>query len=76
MDKINPSHYKLSGMEVFDVIRAILDRLPITPTAGYCLGNTIKYISRAGVKDKNLTEDLKKAEWYLNRAIELTDENR
>lgn len=37
----------------------------------FCLGNTVKYISRAGKKDpsKHL-EDLKKARWYLDREIE------
>lgn len=33
------------------------------------LGNTAKYISRAGKKGDKL-EDLKKAAWYLNREIE------
>lgn len=38
---------------------------------GFCLGNTVKYISRAGKKDPAKTlEDLKKAAWYLNREIE------
>lgn len=38
---------------------------------GFCLGNTVKYISRAGRKDpKKLIEDLQKASWYLNREIE------
>lgn len=37
----------------------------------FCLGNAVKYISRAGKKDPAKTvEDLKKAAWYLNRAIE------
>jgi hypothetical protein len=37
---------------------------------GFCLGNTIKYISRAGKKDKAKTlEDLRKAQWYLERYI-------
>ena len=36
----------------------------------FCLGNVVKYISRAGKKDpaKEL-EDLKKALWYLDRRI-------
>jgi hypothetical protein len=40
----------------------------------FCLGNTVKYISRAGKKDpgKEL-EDLKKAEWYLKRRIDQLD---
>jgi hypothetical protein len=33
------------------------------------LGNVIKYISRAGKKGSKI-EDLKKAMWYLNRAID------
>lgn len=37
---------------------------------GFCLGNTVKYISRAGKKDPTtLLEDLKKARWYLDREI-------
>lgn len=37
---------------------------------GFCLGNTVKYISRAGKKDKDKElEDLRKAAWYLNREI-------
>ena len=35
---------------------------------GFCLGNTVKYISRAGKKDAPL-QDLKKARWYLDREI-------
>lgn len=31
----------------------------------YCLGNVVKYISRAGRKSTPL-RDLKKAQWYLN----------
>lgn len=38
---------------------------------GFCLGNTVKYISRAGKKDKSKElEDLRKSLWYLNRHIE------
>lgn len=37
----------------------------------FCLGNTVKYISRAGKKDPAaLMQDLQKAEWYLRRRIE------
>lgn len=37
----------------------------------FCLGNTAKYISRAGKKstDSEL-QDLKKARWYLDRRIQ------
>lgn len=37
---------------------------------GFCLGNTVKYISRAGRKSDSTTiEDLRKARWYLERKI-------
>ena len=35
---------------------------------GFNLGNTVKYISRAG-KKINTLEDLEKASWYINREI-------
>jgi hypothetical protein len=60
-DKVNsPSHYKVGGIETIDFIEA--KRLD------YHLGNVVKYISRADHKDDKL-ENLKKAQWYLNRAI-------
>ena len=37
----------------------------------FCLGNTVKYISRAGKKSKDTEiQDLEKALWYLQRKIE------
>ena len=60
-DKVNsPSHYKVGGIETIDFIEA--KRLD------YHLGNVVKYISRADHKDEKL-ENLKKAQWYLNRAV-------
>ena len=60
-DMVNsPSHYNASGIECIDAIAAAL-----TPEEfiGYCKGNGIKYIWRAGLKiDKK--QDLKKAVWY------------
>lgn len=42
---------------------------------GFCLGNTVKYISRAGKKaGATLLEDLKKALWYLDRKIKRLEE--
>jgi hypothetical protein len=37
----------------------------------FCLGNSVKYISRAGKKDAaKEIEDLEKARWYLDRRIQ------
>jgi len=57
----HPRHYNEGGVEVIDAIEAW--RL------GFHLGNVVKYVARANYKGKPL-EDLKKARWYLNRAIE------
>lgn len=37
----------------------------------FCLGNAVKYISRAGKKDPDKEiEDLQKAMWYIQRRID------
>lgn len=41
----------------------------ITEWMSFNLGNSVKYIWRADLKEKKL-EDLKKAKWYLDREIE------
>lgn len=60
-DAINPPHYK-GKIEVIDFIE--------DKELGFNLGNTVKYVARAGKKNK-LTEieDLEKAAWYLQRQI-------
>ena len=62
-DTVNsPPHYTAGGIETIDFIEA--------KELDYCLGNCVKYISRAGKKEKSKKlEDLKKAAWYLQRAI-------
>ena len=41
---------------------------------GFCLGNAVKYIARAGKKDPaKRVEDLKKARWYLDYYINLLE---
>ena len=74
LDMVNhPKHYKAkNGMEVIDVIEAFTANL-----SGYeatHTGNVIKYICRW--KEKNGLEDLKKAQWYLNRLIKNIEENK
>ena len=67
-DDVNhPPHYTShpSGVECIDIVEHFT----------FCVGNTIKYCWRAGLKGapqelaaKNL-EDLRKARWYLDREI-------
>ena len=60
-DNVNhPSHYKTGGIETIDFIEA--------KKLDYHLGNVVKYITRSDLKGNKL-EDLQKAQWYLNRAI-------
>ena len=67
-EKVNhPKHYNMFNIEPIDVIEDW--------HLGFHLGNTIKYIARAGLKDPNkYLEDLKKAEWYIHRYIEKLEE--
>jgi hypothetical protein len=61
-DPVNhPDHYTRGGIETIDFITA--------KGLSYELGNVVKYVSRAQFKGKE-HEDLKKAQWYLNYAIE------
>lgn len=67
-DDINhPSHYQSeSGLEVIEAIEAF-----IADPVAYMLGNVMKYISRGGKKRANpQIKDLRKARWYLDRAID------
>lgn len=69
-DSVNhPDHYMLiDGVEVIDVINEILTRSDFTAVQGFYLGNVLKYILRADMK--NGVEDYKKAAVYLNWLIE------
>lgn len=57
----NPKHYTNhpSGIECIQV----------TEHMGFCLGNAIKYLWRADLKNDAI-EDMEKAIWYINREIE------
>jgi len=71
-DRVNhPVHYTShpSGVEC----------IQITEHMNFCIGNTVKYLWRAGLKPAcrargagrgNAIEDLKKARWYIDREIE------
>jgi hypothetical protein len=64
-DVVNsPFHYTRNGMETIDVIEDSMSR---EQYCGYMRGNIIKYLLR--YEHKNGIEDLKKANWYLNRLV-------
>ena len=62
-DPVNhPKHYTDGRIEVIEYIE--------DKKLGFCLGNAIKYISRAGKKEKDKEiQDLRKAMWYIERRI-------
>ena len=63
----HPAHYQTSnGLETIDVMEAFTEDM--TGYEAVCTSNVLKYICRW--KKKNGLEDLKKAEWYLERLIE------
>lgn len=66
---IEPDHYKTGSVECIDAMEAAL-----SPDGfqGYLAGNVIKYVWR--YRNKNGTEDLKKARWYLERLISSREE--
>ena len=61
VDMVNsPKHYQSNGIEVIDIIENF--------ELNFNLGNTVKYVLRAGKKG-NKKEDLEKAVWYLKREL-------
>lgn len=64
-DPVNhPAHFTGGGIECIEAIEAA------GYGSGFCRGNAMKYLWRAGKKDPaKEVEDLKKAAWHLNREI-------
>tara|TARA_R100000541_G_scaffold142_3_gene509 strand:- start:3901 stop:4140 length:240 start_codon:yes stop_codon:yes gene_type:complete len=65
-DMVNsPPHYNTGNIECIVAIEESM-----TPDAfkGYLKGNILKYIWR--YEAKNGTQDLEKAQWYLNKLVE------
>lgn len=69
-DAVNhPSHYETNGIECFD---AMVASQGVEAAKNFCACNAFKYIWR--YSHKNGIEDLKKANWYINKRIELGQE--
>lgn len=68
VDMVNhPPHYTKGKYETIDVIMDVTQHLG--GREGYLVGNIIKYLSRYYFK--NGIEDIKKAQWYLNKLLEV-----
>jgi Protein of unknwon function (DUF3310) len=70
-DAVNlPKHYDGDACMV-----AIEELLGPDKAAGFCLGNAIKYMWRAGRKDPaKEKEDEQKALWYMRRVVKIMQE--
>lgn len=66
MGDVNHPEYYGGGENPYEAIKVIE-----AWGLGFHLGNTVKYISRAGKKDPDKEiQDLEKAVWYLQRYID------
>ena len=64
MNKFSPSHYQRGKIEVWDFIA--------DQELDYFTGNVVKYLCRAGHKDRETElDDLQKAKVYIEKRIEL-----
>ena len=70
-DSINPSHYVFGGIETIEYLKA---KLTPEEYRGFLKGNVLKYVSREA--EKNGEEDLKKAQWYLDKLIEFENDRK
>lgn len=69
-DNVNsPSHYTQAGIECIDAITAAVSGK--SGIEAVCVANVIKYLWRYELK--NGLEDVKKAQWYLNRLVSELD---
>jgi hypothetical protein len=65
-DNINPQHYRNGEIECIDALAAATVNKP--GIQAICVANVIKYLWR--YESKNRLEDVRKAQWYLNKLIE------
>ena len=67
-DMVNhPPHYETNGIECIDAMRASQGDRAVKD---FCVCNAFKYIWRSSHKGSEI-QDLEKAVWYLNKAIEI-----
>ena len=66
-----PQHYALTSIECIDAMRETQGDEAVK---AFCVCNAFKYLWRHNRKSGD--EDIKKASWYLNKAVELMGENK
>jgi len=75
VDMVNkPPHYEFAfGLEVIDVIDKAIEKNMLDPVDAYNYGQVLKYLLRCGCKG-NMLQDLRKSQFYLNRLIDIIEE--
>ena len=69
IEEINhPARYSSGNFECIDVMLEVFDKEAVQHC---CILNAFKYVWRT--EKKNGVEDIKKAVWYLNKYIELKE---
>jgi hypothetical protein len=67
-----PQHYNAGKYETIDII---IDTLGEYDAINYCHGNVLKYVIRMWHKGHPV-KDAQKAQWYLNKMIELLEKTK
>lgn len=72
MDNVNhPSHYGTGKLECIEVM---METQGVEAVKSFCICNAFKYLYRHN--RKNQTEDIKKANWYLTKFIEISEQEK
>lgn len=72
-DSVNhPAHYTSGKMECIDIVDVMTEDKQ--GLEAFCTGNIVKYLYR--YNKKGGVEDVKKAEWYFKKLIEVLEENQ
>lgn len=72
VDMVNhPSHYETGKFECIEVMEEAISKDAVM---AFCLCNAFKYLYRCS--RKNGVEDIRKAQWYLNKYLELHDRDK
>lgn len=64
----HPAHYNTGNFECIDIM---IETQGLEETQNFCVCNAFKYLYRHN--RKNGKEDIEKAQWYLNKYLELEE---
>lgn len=67
----SPEHYQANGLECIDIM---LKLYGLDAVLNFCMLNSFKYQFRCNKKG-NCKQDLKKSRWYLNKYLDLLEQN-